>query len=143
MRNILVVCRGNVCRSPVGERLLRRALPGWRIYSAGLQATPGMSADPKMASLAERDGISLNAHRSQMFTLDLARQHDLILVMKRSHMAQIAQNYPQISGKTFYFNHWPTPECIADPWKKSDEFYEIIYKKIVGAADSWRSVLNK
>ena len=51
-QSILVVCTGNICRSPVGERLLRSRLPDMKVDSAGIAALTGEAADPVMAETA-------------------------------------------------------------------------------------------
>lgn len=56
--SILVVCTGNICRSPIGERYLRRALPNKKIDSAGISALVGHSADDSAIRIAEKHGIS-------------------------------------------------------------------------------------
>ena len=54
--NILVVCHGNVCRSPVGEALLKKLLPHRNIQSAGLGALVGRNADTTAVELARQEG---------------------------------------------------------------------------------------
>lgn len=142
IRSVLVICMGNVCRSPVGERLLARLLPNLRIHSAGLKAHEGRPPDGVMAVLARQDGIDLQDHRASVMTLKLAHQYDLILAMEKSHKALVMQHYPQVSGKTLLFNHWGTPKSIPDPSQKSDEYYAMIYQKLVEAAAPWKSILN-
>lgn len=50
--NILVVCVGNICRSPTAERLLQRYHPELKVESAGLGALVGKGADPTAISIA-------------------------------------------------------------------------------------------
>ena len=50
--SILVVCTGNICRSPIGERLLRQLLPGKRITSAGIYGLEGSPADVSAQDVA-------------------------------------------------------------------------------------------
>ena len=54
MKTILVLCIGNICRSPMAEALLLRALPGMTVRSAGLDAMIGEPADPTSIALQER-----------------------------------------------------------------------------------------
>ncbi|MDM9541800.1 protein tyrosine phosphatase, partial [Klebsiella pneumoniae] len=60
--SILVVCTGNICRSPIGERLLRTFLPGKKIDSAGTGALIDHSADDSAIRVASLHGISLKEH---------------------------------------------------------------------------------
>ena len=54
---ILVVCVGNICRSPTAERLLRRHLPAVTVESAGLGALVGKAADERAAAVVMRTGV--------------------------------------------------------------------------------------
>jgi Protein-tyrosine-phosphatase len=59
---ILVVCVGNICRSPTGERLLKSYLPSLHVESAGLGALVGKGADDSAADIAALHNISLEGH---------------------------------------------------------------------------------
>ncbi len=52
--SILVICTGNICRSPIGERLLRRLLPSKKINSAGVGALVDHAADESAIRVAEK-----------------------------------------------------------------------------------------
>lgn len=56
--NILVVCVGNICRSPTAERLLQRYHPELKVESAGLGALVGKGADPTAISVAAEHQLS-------------------------------------------------------------------------------------
>ena len=103
--SILVVCTGNICRSPIGERYLRSVLPGKKIDSAGTGALVGHEADASAKRIAEIHGLSLDAHSGKQFTASLGRQYDLILVMERTHLEQIGRIAPEARGKTMLFGH--------------------------------------
>jgi len=79
---LLVVCRGNICRSPFAAGLLRRALSrvGVRVDSAGF-VRPNCPAPPEAVAAAARHGVDLADHRSRLIAPDLARAADLIVVM--------------------------------------------------------------
>ena len=55
--SILVICTGNICRSPIGERMLRRALPEKKIYYAGVAALVNHEADISVIKVAEKHGL--------------------------------------------------------------------------------------
>ena len=92
--SILVVCTGNICRSPLGERYLRREFPNKKIDSAGTGALVGYPADASAEKVANINGLSLEGHRAQQFTADLARYYELILVMEKYHLENIAKIAP-------------------------------------------------
>ena len=105
--SILVVCTGNICRSPIGERLLRQLLPGKRITSAGIYGLEGSPADVSAQDVAGRHGISLEGHRARKLTPQIMRESDLILVMEPAHLRFISDLAPEIRGKSLLLgNGW-------------------------------------
>lgn len=105
--SILVVCTGNICRSPIGERFLRRALPNKRIDSAGTGALVEHPADESAVKIAKVHGLSLEGHKGKQFTSSLARKYELILVMEKAHIEQIGRIAPEARGKTMLLvNGW-------------------------------------
>lgn len=141
--SILVVCVGNICRSPTGERLLRQSLPGKKIDSAGLGALVGEEANEMAADVAVEHGLSLENHCAQAFSSSLAMQYDLILVMEKSHLERIKKSYPEVSGKTMLFGHWQNQMEIGDPYKKSREMYQLVYTQLAQSTAHWVLALKK
>jgi protein-tyrosine-phosphatase len=89
--NILFVCTGNTCRSPLAEGIARAEIAkrGWKhvsVASAGIAARPGDAASEHSVTVAARHGIDLGAHRSQPLTPDLVGWADLVLAMGPSHL---------------------------------------------------------
>lgn len=97
--SILIVCTGNICRSPIAERFLRRELPQKRIDSAGTGALINQEADKSAVDIAIKHGLSLEGHRGQQFTPALARQYDLILVMEKAHLVQVGRLHRRPEAK--------------------------------------------
>ncbi|MNZ75952.1 Low molecular weight protein-tyrosine-phosphatase etp [compost metagenome] len=85
IHSILVVCTGNICRSPIGERLLRQQMPGLTVASAGVSGLVGHSADARAQEVAALHGISLEGHIAQKLSPELMRAYDLILAMEAVH----------------------------------------------------------
>lgn len=141
LRSVLVVCVGNICRSPVGERVLAAGLAerGSRIdvSSAGIGALVGHGADETASAVAQSEGVSLEGHVARQFTRDLGLQHDLILVMEPGHRREIVRLAPDLSGRVMLFDHWIGGKGIADPYRRSQEFHEIIFGQISDAARLW------
>ena len=135
--SILVVCTGNICRSPIGERLLREHLPRMRIDSAGLAALVDHDADDSAVLVSEKNGLSLCNHRGRQFTSRMGRDYDIILVMEKAQMVEIAKISPELSGKTMLFAHWLNQKEIPDPYRKSNEAFDSVYQLIHQAGMRW------
>ncbi|AVS24150.1 protein tyrosine phosphatase [Klebsiella pneumoniae] len=137
--SILVLCTGNICRSPIAERILRDFFPEKEIDSAGLGALVGKPADASAINVAEKNGISLQGHKGRQFTAEMGRRYQLILVMERMHLEQVSNIAPELRGKTMLLGHWNGNKDIPDPYKKSDEAFDSVYKLIEQSCKCWIS----
>jgi low molecular weight protein-tyrosine phosphatase len=142
---ILVVCVGNICRSPSGEYLLKQLLPNKTINSAGIatlkSGLSGKSADKMANTVAQEHGYSLDAHQAQQLTHELCRDHDLILVMEKGHIDAVMHIAPEARGKTMLFGQWIGQQDIPDPYRQSREAFDHAYMLIEQAANAWAKKL--
>ncbi len=101
---ILVVCTGNTCRSPMAEALLRHELAQLGIEasvsSAGTLPWPGGASAGARAALGER-GIDLSAHRSRALDAEMVARADLVLAMTRNHAWAVASHDDDAATRTF------------------------------------------
>lgn len=146
-QDLLVVCTGNICRSPVGAALLAQALPGHRIASAGLGALVGHPADATAAWLAEADGLDLSAHRARQIDAEMVRQADLILVMSEGQRLALAERFPFVTGKTMRFGRWLPSDAgtgadIPDPYRRNEEVFVRVHLQLTEAARLWQARLG-
>lgn len=141
--SILVVCVGNICRSPTGERLLRKGLPEKKISSAGLGALVGKSADSRATEAANQHGLSLEGHQAKQLTVSMCREYDLILVMEKEHIEAVCRLAPEVRGKTMLFGHWLSKREIADPYRQSREAFQFVYSLLDESAQQWVKALSR
>jgi protein-tyrosine-phosphatase len=99
MFQVLVVCTGNTCRSPMAEGILRSLLSPEldgqvTVRSAGTAAAEGVPAAPFAVETAAASGIDLRGHRSQALTAALVRASDLVLGMEPGHVSAAHQLAP-------------------------------------------------
>lgn len=141
---ILVVCHGNICRSPLAEAMLKAALPHCRVESAGLHALVGHPADANTLAVATPEGFALGAHKGRQVNSEMLNDADLILVMSQSQRATIGEKMPAALGKTMLLGHWlPKQQEIPDPHGKSREVFLHVHEQIRQATNAWAQKLQK
>ncbi len=139
---VLLVCIGNICRSPTAEVLMRHKLrdrTGVEVSSAGLQALVGRPIDETAGELLREKGHDPSAHRGRLATPSVLAAADLVLVMEQSHVARIAREVPQVSGKTFLLGHWDGRSEIPDPYRQQRIAFEHVYGLIEQGVARWAS----
>lgn len=141
--SILVVCTGNICRSPIGERLLRQQLPDAQVSSAGIIGLEGRPADATAKAVALRHGVSLEGHVARKVTRFLLQKSDLILVMEPEHLRFIASVAPENRGKSLLFGQWLETKDIPDPYRKSREAFEYVFEQLGKASQVWARRLRQ
>jgi protein-tyrosine phosphatase len=107
MTSILVVCTGNVCRSPIAEGLLRNALAervgegAPRVSSAGTAGWEGRPAMPEAVEAAGERGADIANHLAREVTGRMVEHADLIVTMAREHRDALSRFSPETAHKTF------------------------------------------
>ncbi|WP_169393134.1 MULTISPECIES: low molecular weight protein-tyrosine-phosphatase [Psychrobacter] len=135
--NILVVCVGNICRSPIAEALLKKRFPNKNIDSAGLSAVVGHSADDQAISvMSADDNIDMSSHIAKQINEDLVKKADLIFTMSENQVRWIESQWPHCRGKTYRLGHWINKD-IADPYGHDDNAFMTAKKDIIKSLDSW------
>lgn len=102
---ILVVCTGNVCRSPYIERRLSAALDktGISVSSAGTSALVGSEMDPRVAQRLSELGLRAEGFVARQLTAEMARSADLILGATREHRSLVVRMEPSVLRRTYAF----------------------------------------
>lgn len=135
---VLVVCYGNVCRSPYLEAILRTRLPRARVYSAGFVG-PGRTVPQESLTVAAARGTDLGNHLSQLLTPDLVRAADLVLVMDTAQEKALTKRYRIARARVVQVGdldpQLDTGRTIADPWGRPDEAFETCFTRLDRCAD--------
>src|SRR5438445_10917398 len=93
-KQILLVCTGNICRSPLAAALLQRALAqrginDLEVSAAGTGAWAGAPVSEGAYLVGLERGLDLSSHRARLLTRELVEEADLILTMARHHRARV------------------------------------------------------
>jgi protein-tyrosine-phosphatase len=128
MASILVVCTGNVCRSPIAEGMVRSILQtrfgdaAPSFASAGTAGWVGSAADPNSIEAAAELGIDISAHRARQLRADDVRSAELVLAMASEHRDAAARSAPEAAGVVFGLKELvcllealPVPSSAGDP----------------------------
>ena len=138
-RLILILCQGNICRSPFAEHQLRRILNDAGIEnvvvkSAGLNTTSGKPADAGGIRTARKYALDLSGHRTTQASHDEIAAADLILVMEPSHNLILAREFPFAKNRSILFGAFALrkgyPLVIEDPYAKSDEVFDACFTQL-------------
>ena len=138
--SVLIVCVGNICRSPMGEYLLRKMSrdkgSDISVSSAGLGALVGHGADDLAVEVMLENGIDVSAHRARQLDEALVKNNELILVMEQWQKKEIERLYPFARGRVHLLGKWDDNE-ISDPYKQSKSQFIKAYKKIEASCQQW------
>ena len=103
---ILTVCTGNICRSPVAERLLQAGLDqvlpgGFEVRSAGTRALVGDPVQPLSADIIRTFGGTADGFAARQLTSKILRPVDLVLTMSSTHRGEVLQLDASLLKRTF------------------------------------------
>ena len=138
---ILVICDGNICRSPTVAAMLSELKPGLSIASAGLIGLEGQDMEPTARDVAQQHGLECGPHIARKLTSEMCRDSDLILVMESRQKEKLSKTFPEASGKAFLLTNWNGKHDIPDPYKRGRDAFERIYPMMEAATQAWAKKL--
>lgn len=132
-QNILLVCTGNTCRSPMAEGLARRILSDitmkkrgsestWKVESAGVACFGASPPTTEAVRALQKYGIDISNHRSRALTKDMVDKASVIYAMAQHHVDAILEFEPGADQKTQLLD--PDGNDIADPIGMGQDFYD-------------------
>jgi protein-tyrosine phosphatase len=142
-QRILVVCIGNICRSPMAEFLFRQRLGPRDVHvsSAGLGALVGRPIDVHAMQILKEHGIDADTHRARQLDSTMLREADLVLAMERRHLKAATRLAPEASGKMFLLDKWHDASDVPDPYHQPRQAFEHAYALIDRGVGSWMRYL--
>jgi protein-tyrosine phosphatase len=145
-RSILVVCHGNICRSPYLQAVLQRALPDLVITSAGFVGSDRAVPEISVALSAER-GLDLSRYRSRPLTRSTVGNADLVIVMD-AHQARLLSrmfliNRGQVVIAGDLDPRFDASRAITDPWNQTKEVFESSFDRLDRCAANLVSILRR
>ncbi|GFZ87580.1 low molecular weight protein-tyrosine-phosphatase [Dyella caseinilytica] len=142
-KRILIVCMGNICRSPAAEYLFRERMGsrGIELCSAGLVALVGNPMDTTVLKLLSESGVDGTSHRALQLTSSMLLEADLVLGMEKNHVETMVQLAPEARGKVYLLDKWLGERDVPDPYGQSRSAFEHVYEMITGGVDSWSAYL--
>jgi protein-tyrosine phosphatase len=124
---ILMVCVGNICRSPMAEALLRQRLAARGVQatveSAGIAALVGHPADPMAQELMRERGLDITGHRARQLTLPLLKAFEVALVMEAGQQREVESMLPAARGRVHPLGRWGGFD-VPDPYRRDRAAFE-------------------
>ena len=144
-KKILIVCIGNICRSPTAEHLLGAALApsGIQVSSAGLAALRDHPLEPLAGQVLAEHGHVPQVHRARQLDAGAVSEADLILVMEQRHIDGVLNLAPEARGKVFLLGKWQHDCEITDPYRQGKPAFVQAYALIEQAAQAWAQRLAR
>lgn len=136
VQSVLVVCIGNICRSPMAVGILRTRLGHVRVESAGLGALIGHPADPIARELMRERDIMIDDHRARPLSAPLCAQSDVIFVMDAKQKRSVVDRYPTTRGKVFRLGEF-IDQDIFDPYGGERSDFQACLTLIDRAIEDW------
>ena len=143
--SVLVICHGNICRSPFAARLLSDRHPTLEVRSGGLAAAEGDRAHQLARRVAALYDVTLDAHRSHRVTEKDLGSADLVLVMQGSQAQAVQALCDRASSRTRLLGDYQSapPFLLTDPWGDDEALFVDSFSRIVRAVERLSVLLDE
>lgn len=138
--NLLFVCSGNTCRSPMAEAIARGLIRerGWthvEVKSAGTGAVPGVSASPEAVDVSREHDLDLGEHASRPLTPELVAWADLVLGMGPAHLHMVRElgGADKVALVTDFMEGDGAGAAVADPFGGDHASYRQTFDQLENA----------
>lgn len=144
--SVLVICHGNICRSPFAAAVIAQALPEIRVSSAGFMG-PGRPAPDEAIAAAARCNIDLSSHRSSIVTPELVYGAAVIITMDAMQRREIHDRFGRLQRDLFVLGDFD-PEsterrAIRDPVTEPLPVFQEVYARIVRCVEVLERVVRR
>ena len=152
MKDVVFICTGNVCRSPMAEGFYRdqtKSDDNIRVGSAGISAFDGQAASQHSVDVMKEEDIDISDHASRMLTPEMVERASHIFGMTRTHRDAVQMMFPEAREKVFVLREFLVgPEAdfdldVSDPIGGSLEEYIRTRNLIKEALDSVSKFVNE
>jgi len=138
---IMMVCAGNICRSPFAEFYMRKALAEkgieGEVFSRGLLLMPGKRVPEKGLKVGLEFGVDMSTHMSQALLAPDMDRAALVLVMEPDQRQHLMKKRPEHLGKVMLLSQPCGGKVVDDPMGRSEETFRRVYGEIATCVDAW------
>lgn len=140
IERLVFICKGNICRSPLGAEYARSI--GLSAISFGLDTEGNQAADPRAIDFANRSGMDLTGHRTQRINHYTPMTGDLLIVMEPAHLEGVQHH--SMTAQVTLAGLWVPPynAYIHDPYSSTSTYFDICEQRVIKSVDGLLKQMN-
>ena len=139
--NIMFVCTGNTCRSPMAEGFMKHIckknnIENVNVISAGISADEGAPVSHNAMLAADEYGVDISDHPAANLNMNVIVEADYIFTMTSVHSAYLKKMFPDYSGKIYSVGEFTGTGDRADPFGGDIKTYILCAKQLYDAVNN-------